>query len=75
MIQRLIKVVQLSSFRHSWLLHKEGRLNEGVISLLHPVHAVVDERLIEPHAGPGKVVPSVTCHLYTALKVDGAKSE
>ncbi len=75
MIQCLIKVVQLSSFGHSWFLHEEGRLNQGEISLLHPVHAVVDERLVEPHAGPGKVVPSVTCHFYTALKVDGAKPE
>lgn len=75
MIKRLIKVVQLSGFGHSWFLHEEGRLNEGEVSLLHPVHAVVDERLVEPHAGPGKVVASVTCHFYTALKVDGAESE
>jgi hypothetical protein len=75
MIKRLIKVVQLSSLGHSGFLHEEGRLNKGEISLLQPVHAVVDERLVEPHARPGKVVPSVTCDFSTALKVDGAEAE
>lgn len=75
MIKRLIKVVQLSSLGHSWLLHEEGRLNEGEIPLLQPVHAVVNERLVEPHAGPCKVVPSVTCNFGTALKVNSTKPE
>jgi len=75
MIKRLVKVVQLGSLGHSWLLHEEGRLNEGEVSLLQPVHAVVNERLIEPHARPSKVVPSVTCNFGTTLKVDGAEPE
>jgi len=75
MIKRLIKVVQLSCLGHSGLCHEEGRLNEGVISLLQPVHSVVDEGLVESHAGPGKIVSSVTCDFSTALKVDGAEPE
>src|SRR5258708_7924398 len=61
MIKCLIKFVQLSSLGHGWLLHEKGRLDKGEISLLQPVHAIVDERLVEPHARSGKVVSSVTC--------------
>ena len=75
MIKRFVKVVQLSCFGHSGLLHEEGCLNEGEVSLLQPVHSVVNERLVEPHAGTGKIVPSVTCDFGTALKVDGAEPE
>ena len=56
-------------------MHEERRLNEGEISLLQPVHAIIDERLVEPHARPSKVVPSMTRNFGTALKVDGTEPE
>jgi len=75
MIKRLIEVVQLSSLGHDLFCHEERCLNNVEPSLLQPVHAIVDERLVEPHARPSKVVPSVTRNFGTALKVDGTEPE
>lgn len=64
MVQLLIKLVQLRRLGHHILPHHERRLNTPVIAFAEELETVVDQGLVEVHAGVGEEEAAVAGDLH-----------